>query len=261
MRLGFGEGLGAANGSRFMTIHKLNIAAMHIAVNMLVINIIIYVYVLTFSTPLKAAAFLLLSSSVTLSTRPAEAAMIINVYESGTNTVFSYSGTINLSSIPGPFDSFTGTHRIVPTFNSCITTICSAFISYGTPGNTLQDSNVTYTSATPGAVFGTSTTTVNTFTSTGQAFGFSRTTIYLPTSYVSLDSIAGSATASGNLASFGMSAGSSTTFTFSNGSDSDTITINAVPGPIPLLGIPAVLVYCRKLKNRIKTSRDVSNLS
>ena len=80
-------------------MHKVNIAAMHIAANVL-INMIIYVYMLTSSTLLKTAACLLLSSSVALSSRPVEAAMIINVYESGTDTVFSYSGNINLSSVP-----------------------------------------------------------------------------------------------------------------------------------------------------------------
>jgi len=34
-----------------------------------------------------------------------------------------------------------------------------------------------------------------------------------------------------------------------------------VPAPLPILGIPAALVYCRKLKNRIKASRDSSNTS
>ena len=35
----------------------------------------------------------------------------------------------------------------------------------------------------------------------------------------------------------------------------------AVPGPVPILGIPVVLAYCRKLKQRINARRDSSDVS
>ena len=35
----------------------------------------------------------------------------------------------------------------------------------------------------------------------------------------------------------------------------------AVPGPVPILGIPVVVAYCRKLKQRIKARRDTSRAS
>ena len=35
----------------------------------------------------------------------------------------------------------------------------------------------------------------------------------------------------------------------------------AVPGPAPILGIPVVVAYCRKLKQRIKARRDASSVS
>jgi hypothetical protein len=35
----------------------------------------------------------------------------------------------------------------------------------------------------------------------------------------------------------------------------------AVPGPVPILGIPVVVAYCRKLKQRIKARRDASSVS
>ena len=44
-------------------------------------------------------------------------------------------------------------------------------------------------------------------------------------------------------------------------SGSTTFTAEAVPGPLPILGIPAVLFYTRKLKNRIKASREASSAS
>ena len=41
-------------------------------------------------------------------------------------------------------------------------------------------------------------------------------------------------------------------------SNFDVSAAQAVPGPLPILGIPTVLVYCRKLKKRIKASREAS---
>ena len=38
-----------------------------------------------------------------------------------------------------------------------------------------------------------------------------------------------------------------------------TSSVAAVPAPLPILGIPPVLVYCRKLKKRIKARRDSSS--
>ena len=34
-----------------------------------------------------------------------------------------------------------------------------------------------------------------------------------------------------------------------------------VPGPVPILGIPVIVAYCRKLKQRIKARRDTSRAS
>ena len=215
---------------------------------------------------LKPAVCLLLGASAVLSSSEAKAAMIINVYESGTDTVFSYSGNINLSAVSGTFGPDKGSGalspRIVPAFSSCGTSgVCSAFISFGTSGNLLRNAKVTYSPSSPSVAFGTVVDYVSVFSSTGQAFGFSKTYIYVPTGYQSLDSIVGAATASNrNLASFGISQGSTTTYTITNGSVSDTITVSAsaVPAPLPILGLPAVLIYSRKLKKRIKASREAS---
>jgi hypothetical protein len=38
-----------------------------------------------------------------------------------------------------------------------------------------------------------------------------------------------------------------------------TTTFTAVPGPLPILGLPAVLLFSRKLKKRIKASREASS--
>jgi len=55
------------------------------------------------------------------------------------------------------------------------------------------------------------------------------------------------------------SGGFNATTTYSVASaQASTGSLSAVPGPLPILGIPAVLVYCRKLKKRIKASREAS---
>ena len=56
----------------------------------------------------------------------------------------------------------------------------------------------------------------------------------------------------------------SATYTINGTSTSDIITVNGttdpavVPAPLPILGLPAVLFYSRKLKKRIKASREAS---
>ena len=47
----------------------------------------------------------------------------------------------------------------------------------------------------------------------------------------------------------------------SDGSASTTVSNFDVPGPLPILGIPAVLLYSRNLKKRIKARRETSGAS
>ena len=50
-------------------------------------------------------------------------------------------------------------------------------------------------------------------------------------------------------------------YDFNPGPSATTFTTQAVPGPLPILGIPAVLLYSRNLKKRIKARREASNTS
>jgi hypothetical protein len=77
-------------------------------------------------------------------------------------------------------------------------------------------------------------------------------------------------TSSGNFYNIffsGGGAGAANNYTFSptlasnsriGGSFTSSATLAAVPGPLPILGLPAVLFYSRKLKKRIKASREAS---
>ena len=64
------------------------------------------------------------------------------------------------------------------------------------------------------------------------------------------------------LASLGLTSGTYS-WTWGSGVNDDSLTVNiasvaAVPGPLPILGLPAVLFYSRKLKKRIKARRESS---
>lgn len=61
---------------------------------------------------------------------------------------------------------------------------------------------------------------------------------------------------------YGAETSSATTFDNDDGISGGTFTSTAsVPGPLPILGIPAVLFYTRKLKKRIKARREASSAS
>ena len=51
----------------------------------------------------------------------------------------------------------------------------------------------------------------------------------------------------------------STVSQYAVGVNATNVQLSAVPGPLPILGLPAVLFYSRKLKARIKASRELSS--
>jgi len=207
----------------------------------------------------KSTACILLGLSAVVYSKPASAAMIVNATESGGDVVFSYSGSVNttgLSQIGSIVNA--SFFQIIPDFNSngflfnggssasaAVWGTNSSFLPYG--ANTSGFVANTYS----GDIFGFG---FNAFTSSGAE-------LYLPASYSS-GNLSGSATFTGNsFSNLGM-----TTGTYVNTlSNNETVTLNvgiaAVPGPLPILGIPAVLLYSRNLKKRIKARREASNTS
>ena len=223
------------------------------------------------STLLKPATCALLGAfAVFGSSIPAEAAIIVNAFQSGADVVFSYSGSLNVGSslTTSSGDSSKVTPSLAaPNAAGCISSMCSQFRSLG--GVSFGEAPVTWSnvSGTFGNVFGSSTTARTPTSVTGGPFGFARSQIYAPVGYTSGSSLSGSYIFANLLLSdFGMTTSStfSATYTINGTSTSDIITVNGttdpagVPAPLPILGLPAVLFYSRKLKKRIKASREAS---
>jgi hypothetical protein len=181
--------------------------------------------------------------------------MIVNATENSTGVVFTYNGTVNISGL-----DFVGNNTF-PYSELCPS--CGFFNGAGeSPGTKGYDVYSNTSSYFP--AFGSGSFILG-FESTGDRFSFGFNTVYVPEGYSSITPalLSGSATFAGEtFESLGMDTG---TFegTLTNG---DTITLNvgtaaAVPAPLPILGLPAVLFYSRKLKKRIKASREISSAS
>jgi len=209
------------------------------------------------STLLKPAVCLLVGASAFFGCTAANAVMIVNAYTSGTDTVIDFSGTIDTSGF---------------TFSN-INPSASRFRAGGASSNAVflnsPSSNVPAYIFTPASAVtdvGISDTIYNATSSIGDSFGFnlSLNYIFLASDYGSGNPLAGSQTYSQSLGTLGLAAGNSYNLTAGN----NTITFNvstsnpaAVPAPLPILGLPAVLFYTRKLKKRIKASREISSSS
>jgi hypothetical protein len=195
------------------------------------------------STLLKPAVLLLLGASAVLNSRPSDAVMIINATETLTDVVFTYNGTVNITDLPVLEDTSIGQSELCPS--------CGYFLGIGTTTGrrnyTVYGDNIVNNifPSFGGGGF------PNASNSTGDVFGFGFGNLFVPVGYSST-LLSGSASFAGSFATLGMDTGTYTG-TFSNG---DTITLNvgtaAVPAPLPILGLPAVLFYSRKLKKRIK---------
>ena len=210
---------------------------------------------------LRPAAGLLFGLSAVVYSKPAHAVMIVNATESGGNVIFNYSGSLNTS---GLNYAYTGILSNVSLVNpsrpdpAYPTTPQGYFLGVGGSASPINyDGYNTSTSFLP---YGTGAIFYNTSTNSGDIFGFGFGEVSLPESYASGTSLSGSATFTGeSFSSLGM-----TTGTYVNTlSNNDTITLNVgtvpVPGPLPILGIPAVLLYSRNLKKRIKARREISS--
>jgi hypothetical protein len=209
------------------------------------------------STLLKPAACLLVGASAVFGCTAANAAMIVNAYNSGTDTVIDFSGTIDTSGF-----TFLRTNLNSSLFRAGGASSNAAFLN----NPSLTAPIYIFTPASAVTDVGISDTIYSATSSIGDSFGFnlSLNYIFLASDYGSGNPLAGSQTYSQSLGTLGLAAGNSYNLTAGN----NTITFNvstsnpaAVPAPLPLLGLPAVLFYTRKLKKRIKASREISSSS
>ena len=173
----------------------------------------------------------------------ANAAVVINVVESGSDVIFSYTGQLDLSGLTisgngtwgGAGILFPDTGLFQPGSGTYDTYPIASLVSFG---------NQTFSQAT-------SSSGANRF---GLFPGMNGPELLVTQGYVSNSSLSGGITYSGSFSSLGLTQGVYTT-----NLPSDTITMNIgavpVPAPLPLLGLGAATAFSRKLKQRIALRR------
>jgi len=198
--------------------------------------------------------------------RLSSASVIINARQDGNNVVFDYIGSINISALtPGSPSSFT---------TISVGSIATyGFGSYG--GSVGSQASLNRYEAGTGSYFNLPSG-IRFFGDSfaGDKFGYYRpyqvpgstvNEVFVDPSYASGATFSGSLTFNNKtISGLGLTVGNSYSGLIND--SGDTLTLNAgsvapVPGPLPILGIPAVLLYTRKLKKRIKASREASSAS
>ena len=175
----------------------------------------------------------------------ANAAVVINVVESGSDVIFSYTGQLDLTGlgVSGGFGNGGGGY-LVPSqgqFSPGVGNYETYFLS-------------------PLTTFGSGSYTPSTSDTGVSKFGLidlMGTYLAVPQGYTSNSSLSGGSTySSSTFSSLGL-----TTGTYTTSLPSDTITMNIgvapVPAPLPLLGLGAAAAFSRKLKQRIALRRKV----
>jgi hypothetical protein len=185
---------------------------------------------------------LVAGSSIFFGHSSASAAVIINAVQSGSDVVFSYSGSLDITG----FNPIAG-------INS--TGSPPAIIPGGGWFRAGLGNGLIYVGNYNLVPYGSGNNGIGADSSTGDYFGLEQTgqgnAIFLPNPYTG--NILGSMTFNNkNFSDLGLSPGSYTTFL-----PNDTVIMNigAVPAPLPLLGLGAATAFSRKLKQRIAVKR------
>lgn len=190
--------------------------------------------------------------------QPAQAVLLYNFYESGSDLVIEASGSLNLSSIS-------------PSFSGSITGVSSGFLDldYAFLAGTFTTTLDFYDLVGPSSL---GPVIVNTTALSSNDSGIMTALLYnatcngTPCGLLAIDSIYASGNAINSkstftgisLSSLGMpDSGTLATWTLGSG-DTISVQVNAsvspasVPGPLPVLGLAAAFGFSRKLRKRIK---------
>ena len=199
--------------------------------------------------------------------QPAQAVLIYNFYESGSNLVVEGTGSLNLPSAPVGFGGIGVSNGVLDLDSAFLTGTTAAttqFDSYAITGPTTLGAGIT-----PTFLFSSSDS------GTSSALIYFANLFAIEDTYVSGASIFSSSTFTGiTLASLGMpNSGILGTWTLVDPGDpsyiGDTISVQVnasrssanVPGPLPILGLAAAFGFSRKLRKRIKLHKVTSAVS
>jgi hypothetical protein len=186
-------------------------------------------------------------------TQPAQAVLMFNFYESGSDLVIEGTGSLNLPSRP--------------LYNGGSTTGVLLLDSFFQIGSSSLGNNA-YAITGPTTLGLAIVPTLDSSSSDGGialVLSYSFGEILVDSTYVSGTPISSSSTFSGyTLASLGMTTPGTLGIWTLDGSG-DTISVTAsqanVPGPLPVLGLAAAFGFSRKLRKRIKLHRGNSPTS
>lgn len=195
----------------------------------------------TFAAAIAACAF----------TTTAPAAIVINISEAGPNTIVAFSGSFDLAATDGFVGINANGNFLYPNLPD------GGYIAY-LPGNFDY-----YSVSVMPQTFGTIPSANAIFTPIfGEGIGFfADPSLAFPQGYISGDPISGAAIINGqNFAALGLVSGTSFVNTYTNGLNSDTVTINVGPAsviPEPstyiaaagLLGLAGFVFIRRQRKN------------
>jgi len=208
------------------------------------------------STFLNPAVCLLLSAASLLASdiRPSRASVIINATQQGSDVIFSFSGSVDTSvfGTPGGASYYPGFYGNIYS-GGFLSATSAPFAIYATDVNfsSFQPTGYNTANSSSGSVFGL-----------GQ--GMMGGEISLSNGYISGTALAGTMTYTNKtFSSLGLTDGAVYSGSFGSGQvvtmNIGTASVSAAPAPLPILGLPAVLFYSRKLKKRIKESRETSS--
>jgi len=183
---------------------------------------------------------------ICLGNAPAKAVLVVNALQSGSDVVFTYSGSFDLTGLAQNSLTYSGYGGLDPSTGEF----------FSGPGN-----YVNYTGAGSLSSFGSGSFRTSS-NSSGTIFSLSPDNagllIGLPSGYTSNSVFSGSTTfASTTFSGLNVTQGVYVT-TLPN--DTITINIGAVPAPLPLLGLGAAAAFSRKLKQRIALRRKREEL-
>ncbi len=171
---------------------------------------------------LKLSAVLALLFATAVAT-PCSGAVTITAAEVGLNVVFTYSGSINTSSLTLAGSSIFGAAFVDPSLGE-----------FGSPGGVGEGENPSFdfysVTLSPSPSFGTGTLTGGPSIRTGSLFGYVNGTLRLPTGYTSGSAIAGTVTWNGTFDMLGLTPGNYA-YAINTNIDNIFVNIGSVPEP------------------------------
>jgi hypothetical protein len=199
--------------------------------------------------------------------QPAQAVLLYNFYESGSDLVIEASGSLNLSSISPTFsESFTGVSSgALDLDHGFLTgTFTTTLDFYDLVGPSSLGPGIIDTFALSSYDSGITTVLLYNTTCNGTPCGL----LAIDPTYVSGNAIDSKSTFTDiSLSLLGMpDSGTLATWTIGSG-DTISVQVNAsvspasVPGPLPVLSLAAAFGFSRKLKKRIKRHREASSVT